>query len=360
MSKEEPINLNINGTAQIKKQNGEYTIKVMKAKYTRFLNTLKQNNEIRLKENKFYIFNNLKTLKTGEGNQQLDLEGSVFEVLPGGVKFYKKYEDAGVSVFFAAPDNVINIEIVMNDTFNACEDIIFDKEKNIREISYNKQGQNFIFDTGSVKTKGCYKFKNIIKLFERKEAYNDDRTIELGKNQINATGFIVWPRGIEFVRFDDKNNPITVDYKSFWLPSMTMKLIIYIDPTTLNLDGSIILNEETTTATIKIKKSTGKIAFKQYKSGIVVKKNIAETPINNKKKYLLNSRSTVKHGENIITSFKLNDNNTISLFNGDEPLIGQFQMPVDFTVEPKPKSKGGKRRTRKGRSKKSRKSIRRR
>lgn len=372
---EKPIDLYINGTARITKKivgsAEKYQLTIVKSTYTRFLNLSPKITELEV--DKFYIFNNLKTLTVGEGDEKLDLEGSVFQVEPGYVTFYKKRADQGVRVVFVAPYNVINIEIVMNDTFNKCNDLIYTRAQNVHVISYDESTKTFSLNGRSLETQGCYKFKNITQLCRRKEGYTGlgDGPVNLGEYEIDATAFIVWPRGIEFVRFDKDNNAITALYEKFWLPSITIKLVIYIDEEIINsLPVEIYLKEYTTTAKIKIKENDGEniekgaIAFKQYKNGIARKVDIAEQRILNNKIYsFFQSKSTVKHGVNIITSFKVDDNNLVSLFNGGESPIGQFPMPVDFTVGPKPvepKPKGGKRRTRRGRSKKSRKSIRRR
>lgn len=365
---EKPIDLYINGTARITKtivsSAEKYQLKIVKSTYTRFL---KLSPTTELEVDKFYIFNNLKTLTVGEGDEKLDLEGSVFKVEPGCVRFYKERAEQGVPIFFAAHNDVINIKIVMNDTFNKCNDLTYDQKKNVSEISYDESTSTFLLDGTSLATKGCYKFKNITELLRRKEGWNGyGDLVNLGEYEINANAFIVWPRGIEFVRFDKKNTIVASEYHSFWMPSITIKLVIYIDEEIINsLPVEIYLKEETTTAKIKIKENDGEdiekgaIAFKQYKNGIARKVDIAERRIRKNKIYsFFQSKSTVKHGVNIITSFKVDDNNLVSLFNGGESPIGQFPMPVDFTVEPKPK--GGKRRTRRGRSKKSRKSIRRR
>jgi len=332
----------------------KYELTIVKETFTRFLNLSPKITE--LEEDKFYIFNNSNTLKVEAANQKYDLEGFVFQVSSGGVRFYKEREEQGVPIFFSS-DNVINIEIVMNDdTFNKCNDLIYNHTPKQSKISYNKRTGTFFLDSKPLNRRECYKFKNITQLYELEEF----------KNIIHATAFIVWPRGIEFVRFDENNNPITARYEEWWLSFMTMTLEIHMDEEIINsLPAEIDLIEDTTTAKIKIKEKNGKhiekgdIAFKQYKKGFMGKADNAEQPILKNKTYsFAQSKSTVKRGENTITGFKVDDNNLVSLFNGGEAPIGQFPMPVDFTV--KYNAKGGKRRTRKGRSKKSRKSIRRR
>lgn len=96
------------------------------------------------------------------------------------------------------------------------------------------------------------------------------------------------------------------------------------------------------------------------------KKSIQSDELKRYIKYNFAPKFEVKHNTNTITGFSIQFDDKIVLYNGTNEISEETfnnETPIVFTVKYIPdtiSSNGGKRRTRRGRSKKSRKSIRRR